>query len=324
MIQKTSLVVPFGDDALGDGGDIRIELEEHIPYAGWQIMLRVWANGDYPSYRTSRGEVGYVESGIKEIRGETVLFRNADTATLSYPIGKVSGVRIYRSGHTFDENGKAIGVSVTWDADKRQLVADKKFYGVVIVDYQAPYSIIGYRYEQEITPAGTGSASHLLRVTNIPGWVYAFIVRDGVKPRFGAFEIPDIETTYDFGGVTDRLELYREVSYGILTPDGMYEKSTGDGNDFLPAEFEDSYTIENKRTHTVGYLDKNGRKYEQSYDVPLGIPFETERASAVNQGYPIKSWEFSTYSEPSQTYDDSSLLTTATMEIDLKKQEVGA
>lgn len=322
MIETTSLIVPF-NASLDSGGAIRIELDDHIPYAGWQVILRVYASGDYPIYRATIGEVGRIEDGIKEIQKEAVIFTNSNEASLSLPAGKYSGVRIYATGHTYDEVGTQIAVSITWDQDKQKLVADKKFYGAVTVDYQAPYSIVGYRYGQESIEVGQYHAGPIYRTIYTPGWVYAFVVKDGEKPRFGSFQVPEIDFLYDLNGAVDRLELYRLVSFALLTEDGMYEKhKDGEGDGFLPAG-QDGYTIENKRTHLVGYLDKYGREHELTYDVPLGIPFETERASAATQGYPVTTWEFTTFSDPSQTYDNTSLLYDAIQAVENKRKKVG-
>lgn len=323
MIEKTDLVVPFALDTSGAGGAIRIELDPHIPYEGWQIILRVYASGDYPIYRATVGEVGRIEDGIKQVKGEAVIFTNSDEASLSLPAGKLSGVRIYATGHTYDAEGKQIAVSVTWNRDTYKLEADKKFYGAVVVDYQAPYSIVGYRYGVESEVAGRYLSKPLYRNKYTAGWVYAFVVKPDKKPRFGSYQIPDIDFTYDFGGSVDRLELYRLISFALLTEDGMYEKSKdGEGDAFLPAG-QDGYVVENKRTHLVGYLDKFGRAHELTYDVPLGIPFESERASAALQGYPNTSWEFTQFTDPSQTYDDSSLFTSAIQAVQNKQKEVG-
>jgi hypothetical protein len=322
VIEKTSLLVPF-DVGKGPSGAIRIELDPHIPYEGWQIILRVYASGDYPIYRATIGSVGRIESGIKEMKGEVVIFTNSDEASLSLPPSSYGGVRIYTTGHTYNSVGQQVAVAITWDSEAQKLKADKKFYGAVTVDYQAPYSIVGYRYGEESIVVGRHLSKPIYSTKHTPGWVYAFVVRDGEKPRFGSYQIPDIEFTYDFGGAVDRLELYRLVSFALLTEDGMYEKhKDDDGEGFLPAG-QDGYIVENKRTHLVGYLDKYGRAHELTYDVPLGIPFESERASANNQGYPDTSWEFTEFTDPSQTYDDSSLLTDAISAVQNKKKAVG-
>lgn len=321
-IKKTSLTVPFGVQE-GRADRILIEVDTRLPYAGWQIMLRVYANDDFPLYRATEGEIGYVESKQKAVAGEALVFSGTDSASLSYPPSRAYGVRLRTTTRAFDEFGLPTTVSVVWDDENQVVKASKKFYGIVEVDYVAPYRVVGYRFAQEIVVVGQVGASPITNVKYTSGWVYAYVTRENETPRFAAFEIPDIETTYDFGGAVDRIELYRQVSFAILTEDGMYEKSTtGDGTDFLPPNYS-GYTVENKRTHLVGYMDRFGRKHELSYDIPPAIPYESQRLEGAAAGYPATSWEFTEFSDPSQTYGDSSLLSDAISHVNLKKKEVG-
>lgn len=321
-IKKTTITVPFGVSATR-AEPILIEVDTRLPYAGWQIMLRVYAGDDYPLYRATEGEIGYVESKQKVISGEALVFSGSDSAQLSYPPSSAYGVRLRTATRAFDEFGFPTTISVVWDAEEKTIKASKPFYGIVEVDYIAPYRVVGYRYAQEIVEVGSTGTSPITSVSYSSGWVYAYVARENQKPRFEAFEIPDIDTTYDFGGSVDRIELYRKVSFALLTEDGMYEKSiSGDGTDFLPPSYS-GYTVENKRTHLVGYMDRFGRRHELGYDIPPAIPYESQRLSASAAGYPNTSWEFTEFSDPSQTYDDSSLLSDAIGHVNLKKQEVG-
>lgn len=322
-IEKTSLQVPFRVSEESPF-PILIEVDTRLPYAGWQLMLRVYANDDYPLYRATVGEIGYVESKQKVVSGEALVFSGTDTASLSYPPSKNYGVTIRAASTAFDEFGIPTAISVYWDNEKQVLQASKKFYGIVEVDYIAPYRVVGYRYGQEIVEVGQlNGTTPITNVQYSAGWVYAYVARENQKPRFAAFEIPDIETTYDLGGAVDRIELYRKVSFALLTEDGMYEKSIGgDGTEFLPTDYG-GYTVENKRTHLVGYMDRFGRKHELSYDIPPAQPFESQRAAAAAQGYPDMSWEFTDLTSPDQTYGDSSLLSDAIRHINQKKKEVG-
>lgn len=332
-IEKTALTVPFGEGD-GNGLPIRIELLEGPAYGGWQVLLKVYANNDYPLYRATIGTVGYIESKQRVVEGEALVFSGSDSATLEYP-PSAAGPTIRAVSRAFDEYGAPTTVGVTWDNEQQAVKASKKFYGIVEVSYIAPYRVVGYNYAQEIVEVGTSNGTTPITNTiNKAGWVFAYVVTErprlfgytpsaNERPRFAAFQIPDYELTFDFGGSVDRIELYRQVSFAILTEDGMYEKSTtGDGLDFVPSTYS-GYTVENKRTHVVGYMDRYGRRHELSYDIPPAQPYESQRLEAKNNGYPAKTWEFTEFSEPDQTYDDSSLLADAIGHVSTKKKEVG-
>lgn len=317
MAVKEYVSVQFGDRPAA--GSVLIEVDPTPPHVyGYQYMLRVYSGGDRPTVRATLGEVSVLAYKAKMVEEEGLTFDGTDTASVKYPVGNVSRLRV--TGDTFNEKGSRISVSLHWDEDRQQVVASKEFYGVATISYEAPYVLVGYNYEKRKQVVGKYHGRRLYQIMNIPGTVYAFVQSE--PPKVGSFQIPEYEFSFS-DNPQDRVELYRQVSYAQVTAEGVFERHENHPNQtFVPNDYE-NYVVENKLTHLVGYMDRFGRRYELTYTIVPKKPF-SGFSDASAAGYPVKTWEFVTFDNPDQAFSDENLYRQAITYVSEKRAEVGA
>lgn len=270
---------------------------EREPPGWWRrhdFYLRLYHGGKSFDLRTSDGAVTRLERGVKEIQGEGLVFSGGDTVTPRYPVtgggqsltlGGSGTIHLRRRGAFFDENGKSVSPSFTFDPVSGQVKSSIRGYGLVIANYTSPYTVIGFDYRRDVHWDGRSLTRYIFS-----GTVFAFAeetkdVASYTVPEF-AYEVEDPDN--------DKVEVYRDVSFAQVTSDGVYERHKDwPAKTFVPNDYPGS-VLDVKRCHEVVYVDKWGRTQSDRYSIKLEKPFAGGHPSDT---YPVIKTEYADISE---------------------------
>jgi hypothetical protein len=138
----SSLSVLFADDSNTAFG-IVLERSNREPVAEDEVYFRVHG-GDGYTLSCSSGTVSPADSGLSRFTSEFVYFENERFSDLTYPGAVGATHRII--GNPVDMVGNAVYPDLYYDASKNAIASDISFYGVVLVEYQAPFDLWRARF----------------------------------------------------------------------------------------------------------------------------------------------------------------------------------
>ena len=283
---ETSLDVSFSTDE-GEK-PLNLEFERFIPEIGnpaGKAILRL-----YPAVKAelfaSRGWVQAGGTRYEDIKIELVTFNKSSTANTQHIMKYAPSIT---KNWTFDINTgrKVWGVKFTGKAGTNVITCNQAITGVVFVTYKAEYKELIFTMAIEYT-GRTSRYSYTGNMIFHKGTVLAYY--DGVVAQVEVtpptLTSPTAETSK---------ELYRVVSYVVVTEDGAWEspddwpeKNVYASKPGVEGPEIGSSFIEHERVHEVGIVDDFGRFSYVRYVTPDRQPFATDETYK-----PVYDFEFS-------------------------------
>lgn len=203
----STLTVSYDPDAEKDqwNNGEGLSLERHTGFTGLKTGIPFRQYPQCPANLvSSHGTITKTPEYRVSDETEVVVFSGSNTASLKRSVATSVQADVV-SGVSFDETGKVVYPTVTYDESKNQLVSDIAFYGAVNVTYQAPYSLHFYEFETEQSVLGG--------TTIYSDKIHAFYKKNHAE----------LEMAMEFNLTSQWLPLYKVTSQIVLDELGVWE-----------------------------------------------------------------------------------------------------